>query len=62
VSRLVGSEMCIRDRAKSPNGFKVGFARVTTTYRLANTEGPTSADLFTLTFDKRPKPLFPFEK
>lgn len=49
-------------QAKSPNGFKVGFARVTTDYRLANTEGPTSADLFTLTFNKRPKPLFPFEK
>ncbi len=49
-------------QAKSPNGFKVGFARVTTDYRLANSEGPTSADLFTLTFDKRPKPLFPFEK
>lgn len=49
-------------QAKSPNGFKVGFARVTTNYRLANTEGPTSADLFTLTFNKRPRPLFPFEK
>lgn len=49
-------------QAKSPNGFKVGFARVTTNYRLANTEGPTSADLFTLTFNKRPKPLFPFER
>lgn len=49
-------------QAKSPNGFKVGFARVTTDYRLANTEGPTSADLFTLTFNKRPKPLFPFER
>lgn len=49
-------------QAKSPNGFKVGFARVTTDYRLANSEGPTSADLFTLTFNKRPKPLFPFEK
>ena len=49
-------------QAKSPNGFKVGFARVTDEFRLANTEGPTSADLFTLTFNKRPKPLFPFEK
>ncbi|MBM3704175.1 MAG: M81 family metallopeptidase [Actinobacteria bacterium] len=49
-------------QAKSPNGFKVGFARVTNEYRLANTEGPTSADLFTLTFNKRPKPLFPFER
>ena len=49
-------------QAKSPNGFKVGFARVTTDYRLANTEGPTSADLFTLTFTKRPRPLFPFER
>ena len=49
-------------QAKSPNGFKVGFARVTTDYRLANSEGPTSADLFTLTFNKRPKPLFPFQK
>ena len=59
-------ELDVRDfsavQAKSPNGFKVGFARVTTDYRLANTEGPTSADLFTLTFNKRPKPLFPFEK
>ncbi len=49
-------------QAKSPNAFKVGFARVTTDYRLANTGGPTSADLFTLTFNKRPKPLFPFER
>ena len=49
-------------QAKSPNGFKVGFARVTTKYRLANTEGPTSADLFTLEFTKRPEPLFPFER
>lgn len=48
-------------QAKSPNGFKVGFARVTNEYRLANTKGPTSADLFTLTFNKRPKPLFPFD-
>jgi microcystin degradation protein MlrC len=49
-------------QAKSPNGFKVGFARVTTKYQLANTEGPTSADLFTLEFKKRPRPLFPFEQ
>jgi microcystin degradation protein MlrC len=49
-------------QAKSPNGFRVGFARVTHEYRLANTKGPTSADLFTLTFKKRPKPLFPFER
>lgn len=48
-------------QAKSPNGFKVGFARVTSEFRLANTQGPTSADLFTLTFNKRPKPLFPFD-
>jgi microcystin degradation protein MlrC len=48
-------------QAKSPNGFKIGFARVTEKHRLANTEGPTSADLFTLTFEKRPKPLFPFD-
>ena len=48
-------------QAKSPNGFKVGFARVTGEFRLANTQGPTSADLFTLTFNKRPKPLFPFD-
>lgn len=49
-------------QAKSPNGFKIGFARVTQKHRLANTEGPTSADLFTLAFNKRPKPLFPFER
>ena len=48
-------------QAKSPNGFKVGFARVTSEFRLANTQGPTSADLFTLTFNKRPKPLFPLD-
>ena len=49
-------------QAKSPNAFKVGFARVTTTFRLANTQGPTSADLCTLHFTKRPRPLFPFER
>ena len=49
-------------QAKSPNGFKIGFARVTQKHRLANTEGPTSADLFSLAFNKRPKPLFPFER
>ena len=49
-------------QAKSPKGFKVGFARVTHDFRLANTPGPTTADLLTLEFHRRPVPLFPFER
>lgn len=49
-------------QAKSPNGFKAGFARITKAYRLANTPGPTTVDLPSLDFKKRPRPLFPFEE
>lgn len=48
-------------QAKSHVSFIPGFARVTPRYVLADTLGPTSANLASLPFTKRMRPLFPFE-
>jgi microcystin degradation protein MlrC len=48
-------------QAKSHVSFIPGFARVTPRYVLADTLGPTSANLASLPFTKRLRPLFPFE-
>jgi microcystin degradation protein MlrC len=49
-------------QAKSHVSFIAGFSRVTPNYILADTLGPTAADLKTLPFKKRPRPLYPFER
>lgn len=49
-------------QAKSHVSFIAGFSKVTPNYILADTLGPTTADLKTLPFKKRPYPLYPFER
>ncbi len=48
-------------QAKSQVSYKAGFARVTERSIVADTPGPSSANLLTLPFRRRPRPLFPFE-
>jgi microcystin degradation protein MlrC len=48
-------------QGKSHVSFIPGFARLTPRYVLADTLGPTSANLPSLPFTKRMRPLFPFE-
>jgi microcystin degradation protein MlrC len=60
---LVGLDLNSFDviQAKSHVSFKPGFAPLTNEFELASTIGPTTADLKTLNFTRRPVPLFPFE-
>ena len=48
-------------QAKSHVSFIPGFAQITPRYVLANTLGPTTANLVSLPFTRRPIPLYPFE-
>ena len=48
-------------QGKSHVSFIPGFARITPRYVLADTLGPTAANLPSLPFTKRMKPLYPFE-
>lgn len=48
-------------QAKSHVSYRAGFDPVSTGSVLANTRGPTAADLASLPFTRRPRPLFPFE-
>ena len=49
-------------QAKSHVSFAAGFSRITPNYILADTLGPTTANLQSLPFKKRPYPLYPFER
>jgi microcystin degradation protein MlrC len=48
-------------QAKSHVSFKAGFEPVTTRSVVAETGGPTTGDLPSLPYVRRPRPLFPFE-
>lgn len=48
-------------QAKSHVSYRAGFDPVSTGSVLADTIGPTAANLASLPFAKRPRPLFPFE-
>ncbi len=48
-------------QAKSHVSFKPGFAPFTEKFVLADTLGPTTANLLTLNFDQRTIPTFPFD-
>lgn len=48
-------------QAKSHVSYREGFARITDRSVVANTPGPTAADLRLLPYRRRPSPLFPFE-
>lgn len=48
-------------QAKSHVSYRAGFDPVSTGSVLADTAGPTAADLASLAFIRRPQPLFPFE-
>lgn len=48
-------------QAKSHVSFRAGYASVTDRFVVADTPGPTMADLTRMPFVRRPRPLFPFE-
>jgi microcystin degradation protein MlrC len=48
-------------QAKSHISFKAGFAHLTDRSVIADTPGPTSCNLPSLPYLRRPRPLFPFE-
>lgn len=48
-------------QAKSHVSFILGFTPLTPNYLLADTLGPTTANLLTLDFTKLDRPTFPFE-
>jgi microcystin degradation protein MlrC len=48
-------------QAKSHVSHRAGFARVSERTIVAGTGGPTTADLRSLDYARRPRPLFPFE-
>ena len=48
-------------QAKSHVSFKAGFDPITTRSVVAETGGPTTGDLSSLPYKRRPRPLFPFE-
>ena len=49
-------------QAKSHVSYRAGFAALTPRSVVADTPGPTAADLTRLPFTRRPRPLFPFEE
>jgi microcystin degradation protein MlrC len=48
-------------QAKSHVSYRAGFARVAARSIVADTQGPSAADLTLLPYVRRPRPLFPFE-
>jgi microcystin degradation protein MlrC len=48
-------------QAKSHVSFKAGFDPITTRSVVAETGGPTTGNLRSLPYSRRPRPLFPFE-
>ncbi|MBV8395295.1 MAG: MlrC domain protein, partial [Actinobacteria bacterium] len=46
---------------KSHISFKAGFAHLTDRSVVADTPGPTTCNLPTLPYSRRPRPLYPFE-
>ena len=49
-------------QAKSHISYRAGFARITDRSVVASTPGPTTADLASLPWRRRPRPLWPFEE
>ena len=49
-------------QAKSHVSYRAGFAPVTPRSVVASTPGPTTADLASLPWRHRPRPLWPFEE
>jgi microcystin degradation protein MlrC len=49
-------------QAKSHVSYRAGFARVSDRSVVASTPGPTTADLASLPWRRRPRPLWPFEE
>ena len=49
-------------QAKSHISYRAGFARITDRSVVAATPGPTTADLASLPWRRRPRPLWPFEE
>jgi microcystin degradation protein MlrC len=49
-------------QAKSHISFKAGFEHLTDRSVIADTPGPTSCNLPTLPYRRRPRPLYPFEE
>jgi microcystin degradation protein MlrC len=49
-------------QAKSHVSYRAGFAPLTTRSVVADTGGPTTANLALLPYRRRPRPLFPFEE
>ena len=49
-------------QAKSHISYRAGFARITDHSVVAATPGPTTADLASLPWRRRPRPLWPFEE
>ncbi len=49
-------------QAKSHISYRAGFARITPRSVVASTPGPTTADLASLPWRRRPRPLWPFEE
>lgn len=48
-------------QAKSHVSYRAGFAPITERSVVADTDGPTTANLHRLPYRRRPRPLFPFE-
>jgi microcystin degradation protein MlrC len=48
-------------QAKSHVSYRAGFARVSARSIVADTRGPSAADLRLLPYRRRPRPMFPFE-
>jgi len=48
-------------QVKSHVSFKAGFDPITTRSVVAETPGPTTGDLLSLQYERRPRPLYPFE-
>jgi microcystin degradation protein MlrC len=48
-------------QAKSHVSYRAGFERISARSIVADTRGPSAADLRLLPYTRRPRPLFPFE-
>jgi microcystin degradation protein MlrC len=48
-------------QVKSHVSFKAAFDPITTRSVVADTPGPTTGDLRSLHYKRRPRPLYPFE-
>lgn len=63
IYEALGADLAAMDviQAKSHVSFKTGFARISARTVVADTDGPTTGNLTRLSYERRPRPLFPFE-